>query len=161
MVKKDPGRARQNSLATAGTNFTKPGAHNKGALCIIVTSPLSHQKVSLFLLPLSLHITLRLYQQQYWSGSYLFRNINMRSCLLLPHFSCMLSLPLFGCDTYQKGMDRVVPKADINKGGCMYLVLYEDQSSMRTVRRGFKILNCCGYHIYMLPNMSLSCLGGV
>ena len=28
--KKDPGRARQNSLATAGTNFTKPGAHNRG-----------------------------------------------------------------------------------------------------------------------------------
>ena len=31
--KKDPGRARQTSLATAGTNFTKPGAHNKGDLC--------------------------------------------------------------------------------------------------------------------------------
>ena len=30
--KKDPGRARQNSLATAGTNFTKPGAQNKGDL---------------------------------------------------------------------------------------------------------------------------------
>ena len=29
------GRARQNSLATAGTNFTKPGAHNKGDLCTI------------------------------------------------------------------------------------------------------------------------------
>ena len=27
IVKKDPGRARQNSLATAGKNFTKPGAH--------------------------------------------------------------------------------------------------------------------------------------
>ena len=33
IVKKDPGRTRQNSLATAGTNFTKPGAHNKGDLC--------------------------------------------------------------------------------------------------------------------------------
>ena len=33
IVKKDPGRARQNSLATAGTNFTKPGAQNKGDLC--------------------------------------------------------------------------------------------------------------------------------
>ena len=33
MVKRDPGRARQNSLATAGTNLTKPGAHNKGDLC--------------------------------------------------------------------------------------------------------------------------------
>ena len=32
--KKDPGRARQNSLATAGTNFTKPGAQNKGDLCM-------------------------------------------------------------------------------------------------------------------------------
>ena len=32
--KKDPGRARQNSLATAGTNFTKPGAQNIGDLCI-------------------------------------------------------------------------------------------------------------------------------
>ena len=32
-VKKDPGRARKNSLATAGTNFTKPGAQNKGDLC--------------------------------------------------------------------------------------------------------------------------------
>ena len=31
--KKDPGRARQNSLATAGTNSTKPGAQNKGDLC--------------------------------------------------------------------------------------------------------------------------------
>ena len=29
IVKKDPDRARQNSLATAGTNFTKPGAQNK------------------------------------------------------------------------------------------------------------------------------------
>ena len=35
IVKKDPGRARQNSLATAGTNFTKPGAHNKGDLCTV------------------------------------------------------------------------------------------------------------------------------
>ena len=26
IVKKDPGRARQNSLATAGTNFSKAGA---------------------------------------------------------------------------------------------------------------------------------------
>ena len=26
-VKKDPGRARQSRLATAGTNFTKPGEH--------------------------------------------------------------------------------------------------------------------------------------
>ena len=33
IVKKDPSRARQKSLATAGTNFTKPGAHNKGDLC--------------------------------------------------------------------------------------------------------------------------------
>ena len=36
IVKKDPGRARQNSLATAGTNFTKPGAHNKGDLCMFI-----------------------------------------------------------------------------------------------------------------------------
>ena len=28
LVKKDPGRAKQKSLATAGTNFTKPGAQN-------------------------------------------------------------------------------------------------------------------------------------
>ena len=35
IVKKDPGRARQNSLATAGANITKPGAHNKGDLCTI------------------------------------------------------------------------------------------------------------------------------
>ena len=33
IVKKDPGRARQNSIATAGTNFTKPGAQNKVDLC--------------------------------------------------------------------------------------------------------------------------------
>ena len=33
IVKKDPGRARQNSLATAGTNFTKPEAQKKGDLC--------------------------------------------------------------------------------------------------------------------------------
>ena len=32
IVKKDPGRARQNSLATAGINFTIPGAQNKGDL---------------------------------------------------------------------------------------------------------------------------------
>ena len=37
-VKKDPGRARQNSPATAGTNFTKPGAHNKGDLCTMGVS---------------------------------------------------------------------------------------------------------------------------
>ena len=36
IVKKDPGRAWQNSLATAGTNFTKPGAQNKGDLCIFM-----------------------------------------------------------------------------------------------------------------------------
>ena len=34
IVKKDPGLARQNSLATAGANFTKPGAQNKVNLCI-------------------------------------------------------------------------------------------------------------------------------
>ena len=33
IVKKDPGRARQSSLATEGTNFTKPGAQNKEDLC--------------------------------------------------------------------------------------------------------------------------------
>ena len=33
IVKKDPGRDRQNSLATARANFTKPGARNKGDLC--------------------------------------------------------------------------------------------------------------------------------
>ena len=32
IIKKDPGRARKNSLATAGPNFTKPGAQNKGDL---------------------------------------------------------------------------------------------------------------------------------
>ena len=36
IVKKDPGIARQKSLATARTNFTKPGAHNKGDLCTYV-----------------------------------------------------------------------------------------------------------------------------
>ena len=30
----DPGMARQNSLASAGANFTKPGAHNKVYLCM-------------------------------------------------------------------------------------------------------------------------------
>ena len=34
-VKKDPDRAKQSSLATAGTNFTKPGAHNKWDLCTV------------------------------------------------------------------------------------------------------------------------------
>ena len=29
-----PGRAGQNSLATAGTNFTKPGAQHKVDLCM-------------------------------------------------------------------------------------------------------------------------------
>ena len=35
MVMKDPGRARQNSVATAVTNFTKPEAQNKGDLCTL------------------------------------------------------------------------------------------------------------------------------
>ena len=33
IVKKDPGRNRLNSPATAGTNFTKPEAQNKGDHC--------------------------------------------------------------------------------------------------------------------------------
>ena len=33
IVKKDPGRAMQNNLVTAQTNFTKPGVQNKGDLC--------------------------------------------------------------------------------------------------------------------------------
>ena len=33
IVKKDPDRARQTSLATAGNKFTKPGAQNKGDPC--------------------------------------------------------------------------------------------------------------------------------
>ena len=33
-VKKDPSRAKQNSLATAGTNLAKPGAQNQGDLCM-------------------------------------------------------------------------------------------------------------------------------
>ena len=33
IVKKDPGRAKLKSLATAVANFTKPGAQNKGDLC--------------------------------------------------------------------------------------------------------------------------------
>ena len=33
IVKKDLGRAKQKSLATAVTNFTKPRAQNKGDLC--------------------------------------------------------------------------------------------------------------------------------
>ena len=41
IFKKDPGRAKQNSLATAGTNFTKPGAQNKGDLCITLLHRLS------------------------------------------------------------------------------------------------------------------------
>ena len=40
IVKKDPGRAKQSSLATAGTNFIKPGAQNKGDLCIKVMEAL-------------------------------------------------------------------------------------------------------------------------
>ena len=34
--KKDPGRARWNSLATEGTNFTKPGAQNKVDPCMAI-----------------------------------------------------------------------------------------------------------------------------
>ena len=33
ILKKDPGRAKLKSLATAVANFTKPGAQNKGDLC--------------------------------------------------------------------------------------------------------------------------------
>ena len=39
IVKKDPGRASQNSLATAGTNFIKPGALNKVDPCTGCVSP--------------------------------------------------------------------------------------------------------------------------
>ena len=35
-VKKDQGRAKQKSLATTVANFTKPGAQNKGDLCISI-----------------------------------------------------------------------------------------------------------------------------
>ena len=35
--KKDPGRVKQKSLATAITNFTKPGAQNKGDLCTFIS----------------------------------------------------------------------------------------------------------------------------
>ena len=38
IVKKDTGRARWNNLATAGTNFTKPGAQSKGVLCTLATT---------------------------------------------------------------------------------------------------------------------------
>ena len=38
IVKKDPGRAMQNSLATAQTNFTQPGAQIKGDLCTLYRS---------------------------------------------------------------------------------------------------------------------------
>ena len=34
ILKKDPGRAKLKSLATAVANFTKPGAQNKGDLCM-------------------------------------------------------------------------------------------------------------------------------
>ena len=34
IVKKNPSRAKETTLATAGTNFTKPGAQKKGDLCI-------------------------------------------------------------------------------------------------------------------------------
>ena len=34
-LKKDPGRVRQNSLDTAGTDFTKPGAQNKVDRCMV------------------------------------------------------------------------------------------------------------------------------
>ena len=34
----DPGRARQNSLATAGTNFTKPGGQNEVDPCRMIKS---------------------------------------------------------------------------------------------------------------------------
>ena len=47
--KRDQGRAGQNSLATAGTKFTKPGAHNKGDLCT--------------------HISISLYAQEAWRGN--------------------------------------------------------------------------------------------
>ena len=39
--KKDPGRARQRMYATAGTNFTKPGAHHLVLLCTYEFSKLS------------------------------------------------------------------------------------------------------------------------
>ena len=35
IFKKDPGRAKQNSLAAAGTKFPKPGAHKKVDLCVL------------------------------------------------------------------------------------------------------------------------------
>ena len=41
MIKKDPGRTSQNSLDTAGTSFTKSGAHIKEDLCMVYMSVLS------------------------------------------------------------------------------------------------------------------------
>ena len=42
IFKKDPGRARQNSLATAVTNFFKTGAQNRVELSSPVNDPLAH-----------------------------------------------------------------------------------------------------------------------
>ena len=42
IVKKDLGRARQNSLATARTNVNKPGARNKVVLCIFTWSVMTY-----------------------------------------------------------------------------------------------------------------------
>ena len=50
IVKKDPGRARHNSLVTAGTNFTKPGAQNKIDLCSVLRCRLRLSKDGLLLL---------------------------------------------------------------------------------------------------------------
>ena len=45
IVKKDPGRARQYSLATAGAKFTEPEAHNKADLCrLLLPSRLIYHK---------------------------------------------------------------------------------------------------------------------
>ena len=47
IVKKDPGMTLQDSLATAGTNFTKPGAQNKGDLCKVEIPSTDRDRIQL------------------------------------------------------------------------------------------------------------------
>ena len=49
VVKKDPNRDKQKSLATAVANFTKPGAQNKGDLCMIFFCKLAIELVATIL----------------------------------------------------------------------------------------------------------------
>ena len=51
LAKQDPGRSKQNSQETAGTNFTKPRTSHFRGLCIILILSLDSVYIIIYLLP--------------------------------------------------------------------------------------------------------------